>query len=356
MITASQRLRRVAGFPIRISLLSTLLTLPMTCLADADLSGGLTLIGQGVSGVASDEATSGFNYSVDLQLSSDVGDGNLFIYLNTAEGADAFAGANADFEGGSLEEGGFSRTGVAEAWYQLPLSAALKLTAGKIDPTGIYDGNEVANDQTLQFLANDFVNNAAIPFPAYTVGVNAAYEFSEDLSVNAGIFEHEGIHGTMEDTFFIGELGLGWELLGGKNNIRVTYWQDDLIGSGFAVNSDQDWGAYKLFLRYGSTALDDLPAAASQEEIDAANQDVAASFSVGGNYKLGDSMLVGIAIAVDTPRDENLDARSWLEAYYSIELDENLAVALDYQNISNRDFDASADKVSVYGIRMQIGF
>ncbi len=336
---------------------------PTATLAEVEISGGLTMIGQGASGVAQGEADSGFNYSVDLQLQGDVGDGTLFVYFDTAEGTDVFSGANADYEAGAEGDApddannkrGYTSTGIAEAWYQMPVFDSVKVTVGKIDPTGIYDSNAVANDQTSQFLANVFVNNAAIPFPAYTIGFNAGIELGENFSVNIGTFEDGGIVGSMENTMLIGEAAMALELMGGESNVRLTYWQSD-ASNGFAINADQSIEPVTLFLRYGAASLATISDSASQEEIDAAATDVESAMSLGLAYDLSDDLALGAAYSQETPRDTSRDARTWMEAYVSMVLDEDVSVALDYQAISAPDFTATTDGVNVYGLRLQIGF
>lgn len=322
-----------------------LFTLSSPVLAEAEISGGLTMIGMGASGVAESEADTGLNYSVDLFVEGEVGDGNVFIYLNSAEGADLVEGDNADYEAGPAEEGGFSSTGIAEAWYMMPVFDETNFTVGKIDATGIYDGNEVANDQTTQFLAGVLVNNAAIPFPAYTAGFNLGMEFGEAMNFNVGMFEDEGLKGDMEFIFTIAELGMAMEFLGGESNLRVTYWQND-AASGFAFNADHNMDELKFFLRVGTVSL----------ATDAADEDVEAASSLGLSYELGDGLVLGVGYSTETPKGTTLDARTWTEGYVSYEIDEDLAVSVDLQNITARDFDATADPVSVYGVRLQAGF
>lgn len=331
--------------------------------ADVEIGGGLTLVGLGASGLPATAGDTGISYSVDLELEGEVGDGTVFVYLNTSEGTDVYEGANADFEGGPAEEGGFSSTGIAEAWYQMPFMGSGNLTFGKIDPTGIYDGNEVANDQTTQFLAGVFVNNASIPFPAFTFGLNYGMEIGDGLNFNVGLFEAEGLDGTLERTFVAAEVSTMMELMGGDTNIRLTYWQvdweNDLDGdpsttadnyagsdSGYALNLDHNMEPLMLFLRYGTASVADN----SPTELESA-------MSAGLSYDLDDGMLVGLAYSQETAVDPAMaDARTWMEAYVSLELDEDLTVSVDYQGISAPDFDATAEGVTIYGVRVQVGF
>jgi carbohydrate-selective porin OprB len=47
----------------------------------------------------------------------------------------------------------------------------LELMIGKIDFTGYFDAVEYANDEVTQFLNGAFVDNPAIPFPDYSLGI-----------------------------------------------------------------------------------------------------------------------------------------------------------------------------------------
>lgn len=317
-----------------------------TAVAEVEIGGGLTMIGMGASGMTVDEADTGLNYSVDLELEGEVGDGTVFVYFNTSEGTSLLDGQeNGDYEAGPADEGGFSSTGIAEAWYNMPLFESTHLTVGKIDPTGIYDGNEVANDQTTQFIALGFVFNQSIPFPAYTAGVNLGMEIGESMNFNVGLFEDEGLKGTMEATFTIAELGVNMEFFGGETNLRVTYWQNE-TADGFSFNADHNMEPLKFFLRAGSASL---PETADDDVIES-------SMSLGLAYDLSDEMVIGAAYAQDTPKGVDLDPRTWMEAYISYSMDDDLAVSLDFQSVGARDFDAAADTVTIYGLRLQAGF
>ncbi|MEK7776549.1 MAG: hypothetical protein AAB331_04145, partial [Planctomycetota bacterium] len=79
------------------------------------------------------------------------------------DGADktigSLSGLNDD--AGSLQDGdGVDRVSVREAWLQSELfKQHVRLVAGKIDLTNYFDINNVANDETTQFITSVFVNN-----------------------------------------------------------------------------------------------------------------------------------------------------------------------------------------------------
>lgn len=306
---------------------------------------GMTMIGQNMSGASDDSV---LNYSLDLAFEGDLGErGQAFIYLINAEGAELITNAlsgssNADYEAGTHANGGFSDLRVAEAWYEASLGEHGSMRVGKIDATGIYDGNEIANDQTTQFLADVFVNNAAVAFPAYTAGLSIAYEVNEGATVNMGVFESEDeFTGKAASAFSIAELDLSAELmLAMSTNLRLIAWQDDATDNeGFAVNIDQAVNdELAVFLRYGS-----------QED----TEDYDSALSLGGQWALDHDMLgfaysLASSTGVAGPDDE-----SQLEIYYSHALSNHLHITADFQQVSNPGFDASQDDVTVVGLRVQ---
>ena len=290
---------------------------------------------------------SALNYSVDLAFESDLGDlGKAFIYLIDAEGQtiDTNAGSgssNADYK--EEYEGGELR--VAEAWYEVPLGARSSMRVGKLDATGIYDGNDIANDQTTQFLADVFVNNVAIGFPDYTSGVNFNYSMNDYTLFNVGVFESTSsdpfVPGTASNTFSIAELGLNGQpvrdLLG---NLRLTVWHDDAVDNeGAAVNADQLLSDnLGVFIRYGNQK--------DTQEFDRA-------LSLGGQWSLNDDVTgIGYSIAYATGV-AGRDNEHQYELYYSHAVNAHVHVTADIQHVTNPGFDKSQDDATVYGLRIQ---
>lgn len=321
----------------------------MSLAGDNNISfgGGLTLVGQRMSGGTDDD--SGLTYSVDLAFEGDFGEkGRAFIYLNTSQGSSVDTGAatgpNGDDESGP-DESGFSDTRIAEAWYELPIGELAALRIGKIDPTGIYDGNEVANDETTQFLADAFVNNPAIMFPGYAAGANLAITPSEQLTFNLGFFEStDDFEGSLSSSFLVGEAALGYQLAGLDGHVRLTAWNEDTSRSnGLAINIDQAVNdQITLFARWGS----------QDDDNDSLEFDNA--MSLGGQIALGENK-VGIGYSVLTSTDvAGPDDETQIEAYYSHAINDNVHLTLDVQSISNPGFDSNNDDLVVYGLRAQI--
>lgn len=308
---------------------------------DVAFGADITFVGQ-----KTDDRPNGsaLNYSVDLAFESDLGDqGKAFIYLIDAEGqsidTDAGSGSSnadyeADFEGGELR--------VAEAWYEVPLGESSGMRVGKLDATGIYDGNDIANDQTTQFLADVFVNNVAIGFPDYTAGLNFNYGVNDAITFNAGVFESSGgFSGTASNAFSIAELDLnGQPVRDLDGNLRLTVWHDDAVhNEGAALNADQSLGDnIGVFIRYGSQK--------DTQEFDRA-------FSLGGQWSLSEDVTgIGYSIAYATGV-AGRDNEHQLEIYYSHAVTAHVHVTADVQHVTNPGFDKSQDDATIYGLRIQ---
>ena len=309
---------------------------------DLTFGAGLTVIGQ-----KTEDRPDGsvLNYSVDLAFESDLGDqGKAFVYLIDAEGStietDAGSGSpNADYE---VDDGGVSELRVAEAWYEVPLGTRSSMRLGKIDATGIYDGNNVANDQTTQFLADVFVNNVAIAFPTYTAALSFNYGISDNVAVNVGVFESEGeFTGAASSAFSIAELDLSGQPLGDlPGNLRLTVWEDDANDNeGAALSADQAVSNdLAFFIRYGTQK--------DTQEFDSA-------LSLGGQWTIGnDAVGFGYSLAYATGV-AGPDNEHQMEVYYSHAITEHVHVTADLQHVTNPGFDKSQDDATVYGLRIQ---
>lgn len=321
------------------------------------LGAGITMVGQGIDGPAGSDG--GVTYSVDVALEGEVGElGTAFVYINSAQGtsvttAPSEGGFNADDEAGDVTDGGYSDTRIAEAWLNIPLGSMFALTVGKIDATGIYDGNEYANDETSQFLGDTFVNNMAIGFPGYAGGLSLEVAPTDTLTINVGAFElTDDFDGSQRGGgFLIGEGALSHDAMGG-GNVRLIYWQaennelatpaNEVDASGIAINIDQAISDEAgLFLRYGT--LD--------EDVNAGAFDAALSF--GGQYTK-DTCVLGVGYSMLTATGAGADDETQLELYINHAVSEVVHVTADVQFMSGAGTDPLADDITVYGLRMQV--
>ncbi len=106
-------------------------------------------------------------------LASGPGTWNIEVRGGTtprANGVSGFYGSNG-LVGETLDADGDGRIAVTQWFYEAPMGAG-KLRTGLLDPTALFDGNPVANDEYTQFLADAFINNPSIGFPSYVLGAS----------------------------------------------------------------------------------------------------------------------------------------------------------------------------------------
>lgn len=334
------------------------------------------------------------SYSGDLFLTIPVGRyGNVYLRGDIGEGEGivgdlppTFSGPNADLE---FNEPKFT---LAEAWYwtSVPIpdlkDQRLELTIGKVDPTGIFDANAVANSETDQFIADIFVNNLAIEFAGdengYGPGVAIGYRFTSIYSTGSevvgriGLFEGdiegEGTHKRVFDRpFVIGELDIKRSYYGLDGNYRIYGWanqnshttwdgtDDDETNQGLGVSIDQRVSNdVTLFARYGI----------QDEDVSNFDQVITIGGRIIGNPWRRGNDAIGIAYGLSKTSDEYKDVslatdgyeangdEHYIEAYYKYWANANLTISPDLQYVINPGGDEEKDAVLIYGARMQLTF
>ena len=359
------------------------------------LGGGITGIVQGTvnnDGNAPEfgEVTDG-SYSVDLEVEADLDKwGTAFIHLEAGDGDNvtdeigALTGVNADALGpqNDLE--------VAEAWWEFsPFGIKpLTITLGKLDPTAYWDANEAANDETAQFLADMFVNSIAVEWPDYTPGIRIAVAPGDTLSFSVGVLSGDSDwEDVSEDVFAIAEIGFkakfgglegNYRFYGWINGVDHLEWRDVALGKtrshkdnrGFGLSFDQNVSAdVTLFCRFG---WQDGDIAGVSYAPGGVLDPIAVEYtwSVGGQvtgarWNRPDDV-IGLAVGQALLSDDFEDMQQaagvdpedefHLELYYSIFLNDYVAVSPDFQLIDNMGGDDDADTVYVFGIRCQLSF
>ncbi|MBI2569022.1 MAG: carbohydrate porin [Candidatus Schekmanbacteria bacterium] len=359
------------------------------------LGGGLTFIGQGTAGNEGSDSAGGdtaeVSVSGDLDVTMPVGEYGLGYgrgLVGRGEGVahalpSGFSGANADLEVG---EDNFK---LAEAWYELILpyptvvDRRVGFQLGAMDPTGFFDANSVANDETQQFLADVFVNNLAIDWGGddngYGLGARLAWRltsvYNKALTVEThfGLFEGDGDYtDALDHPFAIGELDVSRSYYGLLGNYRMFGWTnrtdhldfEDIEGEGkpswgAGVSLDQQVASdLTLFLRYGWQD----PAVSTFDH----------AVSLGGRlygnlWRRGGDVL-GLAAAYTHGSDkygkvsERLDGaavsggETFAEVYYSYRLEAGVRVSPHVQYVSNPGAVVGAGDLFLYALRVQIDF
>ncbi len=359
-----------------------------------EFGGGVTSVYQrNVKGGLSTNSRKGeFSGSYDVEVTLDMMkllgfEGSFFIRgeggWTDSEGIDesavgSFFGVNADAVGNrSLD--------IVEAYYTLPITERFSITAGKIDFTGFFDANALANDETAQFLNGSLVNNAAAPFPDYSLGVIASFDITDDWYMMAGIADAQadgretGFNTAFngEDYYFyIAETGIAASLDSAKGALQGTYrlgvWNDpqpkgnsdavDLERDdvGFYLSFDQmlakengdedDCQGFGVFFRYGYA--------------DCKRNDLCNFYSFGVQYQ---GLIAGrdedvLGVGYSNGSFSNHAAATFpdgyesaVEAYYSIRISERVQITPDAQYVVNPGGSGVSDAV-VLGLRMQVSF
>lgn len=154
--------------------------------------------------------------SMDLLAHTNFGDNViLFVDLEAIGGngplpyTHSVTNLNAD-AGSTQSPDGIDRLNVLEAWTDFTiLGGILQATAGKIDLTNYFDNNAFANDETMQFITDAFVNGAAFAVPSNSPGLRVRTTLFGRFSVRAALAktENTGVDIT-RGLYRIGELGI----------------------------------------------------------------------------------------------------------------------------------------------------
>ena len=345
-------------------------------LGNLSIGGGITLVGQGTSGnddnAVGEDVVDG-NISVDLEISAALGEhGEGFIALEAITGdglsgdeLETFWGLNADAgdNGSTLE--------VTEAWYEHSFNDMVTVTVGKLNPSNYFDGNEVANDETTQFLADGFVNNSAVEFPDNGFGIRLTAAPSDIIDITLGFHEGDADWDDMfEDPFLIGEVVVKPQIAGRQGNYRVSVWTNrtphtrildatvtNEHNSGVGISIDQQAAdGVSIFGRLGFQDEDVSPfdlAWSGGIQVDGSlwGRDGDLFAVAYGEARLSDDYEADRRANGIIPADEG-----HLEAYYSLVVNDYVVVSPDIQIITNALGDDNFETVVVGAVRGQVTF
>ncbi len=341
------------------------------------IAGGITVVGQGTSGnddnVPPGEDGIDGNISADLEISAKMGEhGEAFLALEAGEGEglegdeiDSFWGVNADAGAGSTVD-------LTEAWYEHMFSGGMiTFTIGKLDLTNYFDINEVANDETTQFLSGGFVNSIAVEFPDNNAGVRLTASPHELLDISLGAQSGDSDwEDIAEKPFLIAGADIKPKFGELQGNYRVYVWtnrtdhtelkdptNDDEHGWGYGISLDQQVMDYlTLFARAGY----------QDKELFEIDMAWSGGLSLSGGLWGRDDDALGIAYGQAILSDDHEDVlkaggtnpedEGHFEAYYSIAVNEHVAITPDIQVVTNALGDGDHEMVIVGGVRGQFTF
>ena len=162
--------------------------------------------------------------SFDLIFEGDVCEGGMFLIDIEAVGNNGPDSVLGTYSGVNDDSGSTDRhVDVLEAWYeQSLLDDKFVFTVGLIDLTNYFDTNEVANDETTQFLASAFVNSNVLDSPDNGPGIRATYSFADWLDLHLGLQSgDEDGDFVFNRVFFISGLDFHTEFFNRAGNYRV---------------------------------------------------------------------------------------------------------------------------------------
>jgi len=339
------------------------------------IAGGITMIGQGTSGNDKnnppEDDVIDANISADLELSVKIGEhGEAFIALEAGEGDGLEGDEIVSFWGVNADAGATSNFTMTEAWYEHRfVNDKVTFTIGKLDLTNYFDGNEVANDETTQFLSPGFVNSIAMEVPDNGAAVRLTVSPVELLDISLGA-QSDGWEDIDEKNFLIGEVDIKPEFGGLQGNYRIYAWtnrgyhtelkdeaKDKEKGTGYGISFDQQVTDFlTLFGRAG------------YQEKKIYEFDVAWSggMALSGNLWSREDDVLGIAYGQARLSRDNKDVlkeagtspnhEDHFEAYYRLTVNEYLAVSPDIQIITNARGDNDFRTVTVGAVRGQFTF
>ena len=371
-----------------------------------DIEIGLTSIyQQNVRGGLSTHRRAGRNSgSYDLEISADLekllGIKNSSLFVHTEGFWPKSAGIDGPSVGSYFGVNGDAvprnSVVVTELLYeQFMFDGKFLLRVGKMDLTGgfecgdwpvAFDAGAFANDETSQFLNSALVNNPAIPFPDYALGLTGYYNPVEWWYFSAGVVDAQNdlretgfrtaFYG--EDYFFyIFETGVT-PLLDSTNDslqgaYRIGLWNNPRpkAHSDTAKNYRDDVGLYiscdQMLFKENSSDSDNqgLGAFARYGYSDSDKNDMAGFWSFGMQYRGlidgHDEDVLGAGFAQGFFSDKasttyTEDYESAFEVYYNAKFTPWLNISPSVQYITNPGgSDLVGDSV-IFGIRAQMNF
>lgn len=313
------------------------------------------------------------NYSVDLEISSPIGEnGRALLYLQAGEGmnvvdeAGGFTGANADAIGddGDVE--------VSEVWYEHKLfKNRAVLTVGKLDATRFFDNNVVANDETTQFLADIFANSIAMDWPDYAAGMRFSLYPTHWLDINLGLIEADSDwEDLFDDNFSIVEFNYK-PLIGTlPGNYRFYYWWNSSEHERLRHPRDANEEGEGFGLSFDQALSENITAFARFGIQDSNIYEIKRSWSLGAQisgaiWRRPDDMF-GLAYGQaelgdefeDLLRDDRFDPEDEgrFEAYYLYRINDHLAISPDLQIAHDLGGSSGSETFTILGVRAQLDF
>lgn len=265
------------------------------------------------------------------------------------ESIGSLSGLNDD--SGSLQDNdGVDRVSVREAWLQTELlKQHVRLVIGKIDLTNYFDSNDVANDETTQFITSAFVNNRTLEVPENGPGIVSFYDTRKGVFFGLGLqsADNSGLD-IVDGLYGIGEVGMRSRYLFGLEGTyrlwaKINGGRNENKGLGMSI--DQHLSAKLVaFARYGMNETD--------------GADVKSAWSTGLELRHPFLSRVNDSTAFAFGHTESVDGNDEqvTEVYYKFAFNDHFAITPLFQAVFDPVGLEDSDVVTLAGIRTQIEF
>lgn len=280
-----------------------------------------------------------------------------------SNGVSGFYGSNASV-GETTNDDGDGRIAATQFFYELPVGPG-QFRAGLLDPTALLDGNDVANDEYSQFLADSLVNNPTIGFPSFVLGgayqgqatqhidyklfVGSDSGLQEDDASYHNVFAIDGHHrdGYRKGAFSAAELGYH---ANGYTAQAGVWYDTGKTGQLGRLNGDEHgYGVYTLAgVPLGIGQLEGRAGIANDDAQAAANF-LSLAYQLPVQFSNRDTTL-GVAVARTGDSDHlafNSEPIYRAEAYWRVNVASSFYVSPDVQYVNNAGFDSNRDGVLI---------
>ncbi len=298
--------------------------------------------------------------SFDLFATTSFGKGTLlFVDMETigGNGPDmaypTFSHWNAD-AGSTQSADGIDRLNVLEAWGEFSLfKDIITVTVGKIDVTNYFDNNAYANDETMQFINNAFVNSAAFAVPSNAPGIRFRTSLFNRYYIQFGIASQKNAGAELFDRLYK-VASIGWTLAPDsdfESHIHLYGYQMPDTNRyevyGFGISMDKAISnQLHFFGRYGL----------NQDRI-IGHWDIRAAWSAGLGWKKRIKkrpLVVGLAYGENLPANTSLETEKVTELYIRRQINKWAHISPHFQRVWNRM--GTKEVVSVVGVRAHFNF
>jgi len=327
--------------------------------------------GNGMLGDATDAT-----WSSDLELTKEFENcGLAYAHIEMGQGVGLdedevhfFSTINRDFNETN------ARLEITELYYEaILLNERLLITAGKLDPTVYIDENEIANDETTQFISTAFRNATTIEFPDNNFGTRVSAQLIDGLYLNVGLLEDDGDFEDIGDGLFtFVQLAYTPQALERPGTYRVYGWHDTSAHTALKDSGMTKEHNYGFGLSIDQEVMDSVIAFSRFGWADPAVSHVECAWSCGfqieGELWKRENDYVGIAVGQNIPGDGleksgiTNHKEGQLELYYNYQLYDHLALSPHLQivwnpnGVAHEDTGASDSTVTIIGLRSQLDF